>query len=67
MTSAIDPSASSKALMMPVAKAEAGGAVEIPRADGSVDVAELWRRTATAHGTVEIPRGDGKVDVAELW
>lgn len=42
-------------------------AVEIPRSDGSVDVAELWRRSAEAGDGIEIPRSDGSVDVAELW
>lgn len=47
---------------------EASNAVQIPRVNGSVDVAELWRRSAVTHAnSVEIPRTDGSGDVAELW
>ena len=37
--------------------------VKIPNEDGSVDVAELWRKSNDA---VKIPNEDGSVDVAEL-
>ena len=47
--------------------ARPGDAVEITRTDGSVDVAELWKRSAGVGDGVEIPRSDGSVDVAELW
>ncbi|KAI9640469.1 hypothetical protein NHQ30_011215 [Ciborinia camelliae] len=40
------------------------GGVSIPNIDGSLDTAELWRKS---NAGVSIPNADGTSDAAELW